>query len=466
MVRRFSVNFAVFAMLLDAVLTALALALAAAARPALSRLPLIQPLAAEVAELTPWPLYLLFPLVWLAVLLQFGLYDGRRHLRVVDELTSLTSASLLAGVAAAGLLYFSFREVSRLLFLTFGPLAFLAQAGWRLAWRAISRRGGPAGANRCVLVLGAGELGQQVRQRLDEHTQFGLRFAGFVAGEPGPDTLGRLADTRALVQQFDVDDVIIALPRSEVTAVNDAVAVLHDLPVRVWVIPDYFALALHRATVEDYAGIPMLDLRAAALDDQQRLAKRIFDLGLALLLLPPALLLMAVIAPLIWLADRGPVFYNPERVGENGRLFRMFKFRTMVTDAEARQAAVGDIKEQAEFLFKTPHDPRVTGIGRFLRRTSLDELPQLFNILRGEMSWVGPRPEQPYLVEHYELWQRKRFAVPQGLTGWWQVNGRSDKPMHLNTEYDLYYVQNYSLALDINILLKTVWVVLRGKGAY
>ena len=116
--------------------------------------------------------------------------------------------------------------------------------------------------------------------------------------------------------------------------------------------------------------------------------------------------------------------------------------------------------------YKIPDDPRVTHVGKFIRRASLDELPQLFNVFKGEMSLIGPRPELPALVKHYEPWQRKRFAVPQGITGWWQVNGRSDKPMHLHTEDDLYYVQNYSLRLDLTILLKTIWVVLRGKGAF
>jgi lipopolysaccharide/colanic/teichoic acid biosynthesis glycosyltransferase len=122
--------------------------------------------------------------------------------------------------------------------------------------------------------------------------------------------------------------------------------------------------------------------------------------------------------------------------------------------------------ENGNTIHKTRNDPRVTRVGRIVRKTSLDELPQLINILRGEMSLVGPRPELPFLVERYEPWQRKRFAVPQGITGWWQVNGRSDKPMHLHTEEDLYYVQNYSLLLDIQILFKTILVVLRGKGAF
>jgi lipopolysaccharide/colanic/teichoic acid biosynthesis glycosyltransferase len=153
-------------------------------------------------------------------------------------------------------------------------------------------------------------------------------------------------------------------------------------------------------------------------------------------------------------------------VGENRRLFWMVKFRTMGEDAEKRLMEVVQQAEDKKITFKVPDDPRVTRIGRFLRRTSLDELPQLINVLKGEMSLVGPRPELIELVERYEDWQQKRFAVPQGITGWWQINGRSDKPMHLHTEYDLYYVQNYSIFLDIQILWMTIWVVLLQKGAF
>ena len=238
------------------------------------------------------------------------------------------------------------------------------------------------------------------------------------------------------------------------------------MPVKVWVIPDYFHLALHKAVVEEFAGIPMFDLRAPALNDFQRLVKRAFDLFVTILFSPFLLIIMSVIAIAIRLEGPGPILLRQQRVGENGRLFGMFKFRTMVPDAEKLRHLVEHFDEEGNFIHKSSDDPRVTRVGRFLRRTSLDEWPQFLNILRGEMSLVGPRPELPYLVEQYEPWQRTRFAVPQGLTGWWQVNGRSDKPMHLHTEDDLYYVKNYSLMLDIEILLKTIGVVLRGRGAY
>jgi lipopolysaccharide/colanic/teichoic acid biosynthesis glycosyltransferase len=144
----------------------------------------------------------------------------------------------------------------------------------------------------------------------------------------------------------------------------------------------------------------------------------------------------------------------------------MYKFRTMYAGAEAMQDQVTRVDENGDLIHKHADDPRVTRVGRWLRRTSLDELPQLFNILCGQMSLVGPRPEMPWLVDQYEPWQRKRFEVPQGLTGWWQISGRADKPMHLNTEDDLYYIRNYSVWMDLKILWMTVRVVVARRGAY
>jgi len=210
----------------------------------------------------------------------------------------------------------------------------------------------------------------------------------------------------------------------------------------------------------------MLDLRASAIDDYQRMMKRAFDIFLSFLALVLMLPLMGILALVILLDDGSPVLFRQKRVGENGRLFEILKFRTMVRNAENLQIQVEKQDTNGNLIHKTKDDPRVTRSGHFLRRFSLDELPQLFNILAGTMSIVGPRPEMPYLVDRYQPWQRKRFAVPPGLTGWWQVNGRSDKPMHLHTEDDLYYIQNYSIWLDLQIIVRTIWVVLIGRGSY
>ena len=169
---------------------------------------------------------------------------------------------------------------------------------------------------------------------------------------------------------------------------------------------------------------------------------------------------------MILIFDGRPIFYFQNRVGENGKIIKIYKFRTMVKDADKLLEQVATKNENGEIVYKSKTDPRVTKLGKFLRRFSLDEFPQFLNVLRGTLSLVGPRPELPALVEKYEPWQRARFTVPQGLTGWWQIHGRSDKPMHLHTEEDLYYVSNYSIWLDISITIKTIWIILRGKGAY
>jgi len=210
----------------------------------------------------------------------------------------------------------------------------------------------------------------------------------------------------------------------------------------------------------------MVDLHEPTLSDDQLLVKRCFDLFFGSIALLLALPLMGLISLVIWFDDGRPVLFRQKRAGKNGRIFEMYKFRTMVRDAEKLQALVGQKDEHGNLIHKIENDPRVTRSGRFLRRFSLDELPQFLNVLRGEMSLVGPRPEMPYLVDKYQPWQRQRFTVPPGITGWWQVSGRSDKPMHLNVEDDLYYINNYSVFLDIQILMRTLWVVLVGKGAY
>ncbi|HEY9075215.1 MAG TPA: sugar transferase [Anaerolineaceae bacterium] len=469
MFRRFSTNFAVLSIFLDAALVAGALWVAVKVRVLFVDFPLVRAIGEPVS--VPWLLYLAFPAAWIALLLLFSVYDGRRNLRAVNEFASLTLGSLLAGIAMAGVLYLSYREISRFLFLLFAALAYSLLLLWRVAYRLAyrSRMGGRMQVRR-VLVLGAGKIGKRVRDQIVHHPYMGLEFTGFLDDDPlkqhDSEVLGTLESAREVVAEKQVDDVVIALPLSAHQRLTKAVSDIHDLPVRVWVIPDYFSMTLHRASFEELAGMPMLDLRAPALTEYQRMVKRAFDLTFSLLTMPLWLPLFGVIAVIIRLDSQGPIFYRAARVGEGGKPFGMYKFRSMVENADQMLHLVERRDEKGNLIYKTPGDPRVTRVGRILRRFSLDELPNIFNVIKGEMSLVGPRPEVPYLVEKYEPWQRKRFTVPQGMTGWWQINGRSDKPMHLHTEEDLYYVQHYSLWLDIQILLKTGWVTLRGKGAY
>jgi exopolysaccharide biosynthesis polyprenyl glycosylphosphotransferase len=470
MFRRFSVNFALFSMGVDALLIGLTLLLSVYIRPLLSDLPFAAEINAPLQ--VPLLLYPLFSIAWVAILLLLSVYDGRRNLRVTDELAALTLGSVLACVSLAGTLYLSFREISRILFILFVILAYLALVSWRLIARLIFQLIKENTLSfRHVLIVGAGPVGRRLQEQVNLNPWLGLSVTGFLDDDrnksaTNPEILGSLAEARQVINRYPVTDVVIALPPRAYQKVSALAADLHDLPVKVLVIPDYFHLALHKAVVEEFAGLPMLDLRAPALNEYQRMIKRAFDLLVGTLLLIPTLPLMFLVAVTIKLDSPGPVIYKQRRVGENGRLFWMYKFRSMDVNADERLKEVVKYDMEGHLIHKHPDDPRVTRVGYWLRKTSLDELPQFFNILKGEMSLVGPRPELPLLVQQYEPWQRKRFAVPQGVTGWWQINGRSEKPMHLHTEDDLYYVQNYSILLDIYILFKTVWVVLRRKGAF
>ena len=466
--KRFSANFAIFSLFLDIGLTVLALATAIAIRPFLTDLPFLRPMPEVMLNPT---IYLIVIILWTAVFLFQSVYDPKNVYKITDELQNVTLATSLAALVFAGVLYLFFRDFSRWLFVTFVLLDLIFLLGWRLWARLILRLGRLPAAEKRVLIVGAGRVGRRVGQMIRDNDWMGLQLVGYLDDardkQPQPmPILGSVAQARAVITQHQIDDVVVALPQRAYGQVNKLVVDLHDLPVNVRVVPDYFSLALYRASVEDFGGLPMINLRDPALNDVQRLVKRLFDLlvgGLTFLITLPLLLLIAL---LLRLDSPGPVFFRQQRVGENGRIFPMVKFRSMVVGAEKMQPKINGEDENGNLIHKMEDDPRVTRIGRFLRRTSLDELPQLINVLKGDMSLVGPRPELPWLVGQYELWQRKRFAVPQGMTGWWQVNGRSDKPMHLHTEDDLYYIQNYSLWMDIYILLKTPWVVLRGKGAY
>lgn len=470
MVRRFSTNFALLSMLVDGSLVALCVWLAVALRPVLSSLPGVAEIEGPIS--LPRPLFAWFPLLWVAVSALLSVYDGRRYLRAVDEFTIVTAATLLWAGTAAGILYLSYRDVSRFLFVLFVLLVYVACVGWRVLARAYFRRArSSAEPARRVVIVGSGPLGQRVHDQLERSDVEDLSVLGFVddpaqAPARGVALLGGFEELRGIVRTRQVSDIVVALPHSAYEMLSALVRALEDVPVRVWVALGFFDLALYRTGIEDFEGIPMLDLRAAAIDDYQRMVKRALDFCLAILMLAASLPLMALAALLILLDDGLPVLFLQNRMGENGRIFQMIKFRTMVRNAELMGPMGHGPASSDAPLQKGPSDPRVTRIGKLLRRLSIDELPQFINVIRGEMSIVGPRPELPSLVESYQPWQRKRFAVPPGITGWWQIQGRSDRPMHLHTEDDLYYIRHYSVWLDIEILIRTAWAVLLGRGAY
>ena len=338
MLRRFSVNYAVLTMVLDMGVTLLTLSSAVALRPKLPTIPFLIPLPGINPPL--W-IYVLIPLIWVLVFLAASVYDPKRTYKLVDELQAVSLGSLLAALLCAGLFFLTIRDFSRWLFITFLVLNFTLLIGWRLIARLLWRISSVPAADRRVLIVGAGTLGQRVAQMIEEYKWTGLSLIGYLDDCPNAQergdfkVLGKLDDAQRIVRQERINDVVITLPQNAYSKVNDLVLEMRDLPVLMRVVPDYYSLSLYQASVEDFAGVPMINLRDPALNDVQRLVKRVFDLlvgGLSLLLISP---LLGVIALAIKLDSRGPAIFLQQRVGENGRLFGMYKFRSMVVDAES-----------------------------------------------------------------------------------------------------------------------------------
>jgi exopolysaccharide biosynthesis polyprenyl glycosylphosphotransferase len=418
----------------------------------------------------PWQLYLAVATIWTVIFLLLTPQRAIFRRGLIEALGRLLAAVALSSLTFAGLLYLSFRDVSRLQFLYFAIGDFLALLVLHLIIRSYMYYRGQAGLQRRVLLVGTTLAGQQLAREFVRQPWTGLRVIGYTGDEPLADTslplLGPIELTPRLVADYQVDEVVFAMPPQQRDWVVRLSLQLQQHPVMLHMAPDVFDLAFARTPVQTLGGVSVISLRESALTEPQRALKRVFDVAASTLLLVLLAPVIGLIALAIKIESPGPVFFFQERIGQHGQRFKMIKFRSMYQDADQRWQEVARRDADGRLLHKSSDDPRVTRVGRKLRRTSLDELPQLWNVLRGEMSLVGPRPEVPYIAAEYEPWQWQRFRVPPGMTGWWQVNGRSDWPMHLHTEDDLYYIQNYSFWLDLRILLKTVVVVLRGHGAY
>jgi len=464
MFKRFSTSYMVFLYIMDLVLTGAALYAASVLR---FRLPYGDRVPWEMARV-PLPVYGLVAVIWMLIFMVLSLYNPNRVFRAIDEFQLVFLGTTLAGLTLAGILYLTFREIPRYLFLYFVliDLAFLTI--YRAVLRAVFRirRSYRRGMTR-VLIIGADSLGLEVAQALEGYRYMGLETVGFLAEDSqtegtmieGLPVLGILDQACDVVEDHNIEEVVIALKHHDRNRLANLIAELQKYPVRVKVVPDFFDLAFPHAQVGIFAGIPMIGLREPAIGDFQRFVKRLFDLvattALLLLLWP----LLLVIAVLIKLDSPGPVFYTQKRMGLDAKPFQILKFRAMREGAEENGPG-----------WTTAGDPRRTRLGRRLRRFYLDELPQFINVLLGEMSVVGPRPERPIFVEQFKQMvprYMERHKEKAGITGWAQVNGlRGDTSIWERTKYDLWYIENWSLWLDFKIMIKTIFQILSGKNAY
>ena len=404
----------------------------------------------------------------LLVLRTFRLYRSARTGRLGFDLLAVVQAmAVVAAIAGVGSFY-ARGELSRVVIAIFFLVATFALSSVRVAARMVLRAMRRSGHNlRHVLVVGTGEPARMLLKKIRRHPDFGFRVHGLVAADTADvgrsqydvPVLGVVSELPRLAEEHRAEIIYLALELREWEAEAEALGLLADSTAAVRLVPDLSQAFRLNATVEDFDGMPVVLVTESPEQGWNAVVKRAFDLlcsGLGLLVLAPVL---GILALLVKLDSPGPVFYTQERVGMNGRRFRMFKFRSMRVDAD-RKGSAWTVKD----------DPRRTSLGGTLRRLSLDELPQLWNVFMGDMSLVGPRPEQPRFVEEF------RGAIPRymlrhhvkaGMTGWAQVNGlRGDTPLEDRIRYDLYYVQHWSIWFDLRILFLTVARVFRDASAY
>jgi exopolysaccharide biosynthesis polyprenyl glycosylphosphotransferase len=403
-----------------------------------------------------------------------GAYARRRSGTWLNEFYCVVNATTTVGIIQFAVTFFIMPAVySRGLILEAIVFTIVLLSLARLVQRMIQgqlrRRG--YGVDR-VLIVGAGESGRAVMRSVVALPELGYQVVGFVDDDPSKGDIGRfkalgtLDSVGTLLEREKVDEVIITLPWMYQRQIAGLVRTCEQQRVRARVVPDLFQLALNQVDVADVGGIPLIGVKEAAIPRVGRMVKRGLDIGLSLVSLIVAAPVMAVIALIVRLESPGPALFRQTRIGEHGRPFSIVKFRSMRCGAEAEKPKLLALNEADGPLFKIKDDPRLTRFGKLLRRLSLDELPQLFNILLGDMSLVGPRAALPDEVAQYQPWHRQRLEVPQGLTGMWQVSGRSELTFDEMCLLDIYYIENWSLGLDFSIMLRTIPRVLFGSGAY
>ena len=422
-----------------------------------------------------WVVAGLFIPVTLLSFAGLGRYQARRSTSLLDDLGRIAVGTLI-GTAAVIVVFFVSRPVffSRLMFLYLGALGLGFAVGWVVVRRlglGLLRRAGYD--NQRILVVGGGAVAKFLMQQLTANRSLGNRVIGYLDSNGNGTSaafgrfarLGNVDDLAAVIESEQVDAVYVALPSSVQHQLGPVIERCRRQGVQFRVVPDLLEAQFGRIDIHPVAGIPLVTLREPEITGFRYLQKRALDLTVSLLGILLTAPFWLVIGVAIRLDSPGPILFRQTRIGHDGRSFRVFKFRSMVQDAEARKHELFET-ETHPLLFKAPDDERRTRVGRLLRRLSVDELPQLLNVLLGHMSLVGPRAQVPDEVAQYDAWARHRLRVLPGLTGLWQVSGRSDLGFDEMVMLDTFYVSNWSLGLDLRILLQTIPTVLSGRGAY
>jgi exopolysaccharide biosynthesis polyprenyl glycosylphosphotransferase len=413
--------------------------------------------------------------IWLLLFYMYGLYEPRQVLGPVNEFKQV-----FHGVVAGTVVLFIGDSVLNMNLARGWALLAMVSAlvvvgGERLAVRkvlhALRRRGGDATR---TIVVGTNHEAKTVARTLERERWLGYTVVGFVDDDTvvgqevsgGHAVIGATSELKDVIAKHEVALVLVAATAFDPARLNRLFWELQRYDVDLQITSGTIDLMASRMTVQSVAGIPLIYVRRTGMDRTQRMLKRSLDVigsGIGLVLLSP---LLAAVSLWIRGDSEGGAFFKQVRVGRDGEIFTCWKFRTMIRDAETKRAELEHLSEGPGLLFKLKEDPRVTRVGSALRRFSLDELPQLWNVLKGEMSLVGPRPALPEEVEQYDDWVRNRLLVKPGMTGLWQVSGRTETSFSDYIRYDLFYIQNWSLSLDLWILWRTLRAVTSTEGAH
>ena len=421
-------------------------------------------------------IYPLVVVIWSILFFTYHSYHSHRTVTLTREALTMLRVVLFGNLLLATVAYLMpLRQLSRAWFILFGVLSAVLLVAEKVLLRALARYVRSKGLNyRTVLIVGTGRRALDVARMITQHKYWGYKILGFVTdGHHLPNgwaryrIFGTVPDLKKILdtEPEPIDEIVFAVTRKKLDEMKQIFLMCEELGIRARVAMNFFPNKVARVEVEELEGVPFLTFTTTPTNEAQLAAKRLLDVAVSMLVLAVSLPVVVIAALAIKLTSPGSVFFKQERIGLNGRIFTLYKFRTMIEDAHERRAEVTHLNEMNGPVFKARHDPRVTAVGRFLRKFSLDELPQLWNVLKGDMSLVGPRPPIPEEVASYRRWHRRRLSMKPGLTCLWQVSGRNHIDFDRWMELDLQYIDNWSPKLDFQILLRTIPAVLSGRGA-
>src|SRR5215212_5702190 len=423
-------------------------------------------------------IYPLVLIIWSVLLFTYDSYHSHRTIPLTREgLTTIRVVMVGTAILATLAFLLPLRQLSRTWFMLFAAMCALLLVAEKILVRIIARWVRSKGLNyRTLLIVGTGRRATDIAKLVANHKYWGYKILGFVSdghrlsnGWARYRIYGTVPDLKRILENGAVDEpideIVFAVTRKKLDEMKQIFLMCEELGIRTRVAMNFFPNRVARLEIEELEGVPFLTFTTTPSNETHLAFKRAVDIAISAVVLTLAAPVILLASSLIKLTSPGSILFKQRRIGLNGRMFTLYKFRTMIADAHSRRDEVAHLNEMNGPVFKAKDDPRVTPVGRWLRRFSFDEIPQLWNVLKGDMSLVGPRPPIPEEVASYHRWHRRRLSMKPGLTCLWQISGRNNIDFDRWMQLDLQYIDNWSPSLDLKILLRTIPAVLSGRGA-